>query len=128
MRFEEERRGNNTIVILRGTLALGESTRALSELLLRIERDRRGATVVDLTNLKRLDSTALGILVGSLRRLRAAGREMLLVNPHERVAKLLHVTQLDSIFPVFRTLDEAFDSAAWKQGEGSSADQRGSRL
>ncbi len=128
MRIEEEQHGQNTIVSLRGTLTLGESTRFLTELLLKIERQRRGATAVDLTNLKRLDSTGLGILVGSLRRLRASGREMLLVNPNEHVATLLHVTQLDSVFPIFRTLSDTLESASWKEGEGGSADRRGQRV
>jgi anti-sigma B factor antagonist len=128
MKIEEEQRGRNTIVRLGGTLSLGEGTRALAELLERVERERSGATVVELSNLKHLDSTALGILVGSLRRLRAAGREMLLVSPNESLSMLLRMTRLDTVFPVHGTLDEAFGSAAWREGERERGGERSDRV
>ncbi len=127
MKIEEEQRGSNTIVRIRGTLTLGEGTRALAELLERVDRERSGATVIELTDLKHLDSTALGILVGSLRRLHTAGREMLLVHPSESLSMLLRVTQLDTVFAVHRTLEEAFGSAAWRQGEQAPGDPRDHR-
>ncbi|MGH9318241.1 MAG: STAS domain-containing protein [Thermoanaerobaculia bacterium] len=119
MKIEEDPRGSNTIVRIAGTLSLGEGTRALAELLERVDRERSGATVIDLTNVKHLDSTALGMLVGSLRRLHATGREMLLVNPNESLSMLLQVTQLNTVFAVHRTLEEAFGSPAWKKGEAT---------
>ena len=119
MKIEEEPRGSNTIVRIAGTLSLGEGTRALAELLERVDRERSGATLIDLTNVKHLDSTALGMLVGSLRRLHAAGREMLLVNPNESLSMLLQVTQLNTVFAVHRTLEEAIGSPAWKKGEAA---------
>lgn len=128
MKIDEEQRGSNTIVRIHGALALGEGTRALAELLERVDRERSGATVIELTDLKHLDSTALGILVGSLRRLHAADREILLVNPNESLSMLLQVTQLDSVFPIHRTLEEAFGSVAWKEGEAASGDRRDQRV
>lgn len=103
MKIEEEQRGSNTIVRIHGTLALGEGTRALAELLERVDRERSGVTV-------------------TLRRLHAADREMLLVNPNESLSMLLQVTQLDTVFPIHRTLEEAFGSAAWKEGQVASGD------
>lgn len=128
MKIEEEQRGSNTIVRLRETLALGEGTRALAELLERVDRERSGATLIQLADLKHLDSTALGILVASLRRLHAAGREMLLVNPNESLSMILRVTQLDTVFPVHRTLEEAFGSEAWRKGETGRGDRRDHRV
>jgi len=120
MKIEEEQRGNNTIIRIAGTVSLGEGTRALADLLGRVDRERSGATAIELTDVKHLDSTALGILVGSLRRLQAANREMLLVNPNESLSMLLRVTQLNTVFAVHRTLKEALDSPAWRKGEIAS--------
>ena len=128
MRIEEEQRGSNTIVRIHGALVLGEGTRALAELLERVDRERSGVTVIELTDLKNLDSTALGILVGSFRRLRGADREMLLVNPNESLSMLLQLTQLDTVFPIHRSLEEALGSVAWKEGEAVRGARRPQRV
>jgi anti-sigma B factor antagonist len=124
MKIDTEERGAHTVVRMRGTVALGETTRGLGETLTRIEKEKAGAAIVDLTEVKSLDSTALGLLVGSLRRLHAGGREMVLVNPNERVAMLLHVTQLDSLFSVQHSLVEAFDTLERKTGGVTDRDDR----
>jgi anti-anti-sigma factor len=118
MALEIETRGEHTLLRLRGTMTMGDATRSLAQALADAESQKRGAVLCDLTDLKSLDSTALGILVGSVRRLHGAGREMALVNPNERVALLLSVTQIETLFAIHPTLAAAFQALDWKAGEG----------
>ncbi len=65
------------------------------------------AIVVDLTGVSFIDSTALGVLVGAYRRQEDAGGSFKLVVTEPRVLKVLEITDLTSVFPVFASVDEA---------------------
>jgi anti-sigma B factor antagonist len=54
--------------------------------------------LVDLRAVTFLDSTGLGALVGSLRRLRARDGSLTLVSDTDRILKLFRVTGLDRVF------------------------------
>jgi len=64
-----------------------------------------------------MDSTAVGILVGALHRLKGEERELLLVHPRERIASLLHVANLDSLFEIFDTVEQARQSLHDREGD-----------
>lgn len=55
--------------------------------------------IVDLTNVTFLDSTILGLLVGSLRRLRERGGELRLAYPPPPADRIFALTGLDAVFP-----------------------------
>ena len=107
MKVESEDRGVHAVVRLKGTISVGETTHSMSEAFARLEKEKTGAVIADLTLVKSLDSTALGLLVGALRRLRSLSRDLILVGPNESVSMLLSMTQLDTIFTVHRTVAEA---------------------
>ena len=67
--------------------------------------------IVDFKRVRHLDSTALGVLV-SFRKRRAKMNfpPMRLIQPSTQVRMILHVSQLDTIWPVFDTLEEAIAS------------------
>ncbi len=125
MKVEAEDRGAHAVIRLKGTISLGEPTQSLSQTLARLEKDKAGTLVADLTFVKALDSTALGLLVGSLRRLRGLGRDLVLVNPNEHVALLLSMTQLDTIFKIQRTVPEALAAIEAKREDVTDRDDRG---
>lgn len=110
VKIEEEDRGNHAIVRIAGTLATGDTTRALQERLDKIAAEKTGAVVLDLSNLDHLDSTAIGVFVGNLKRFEGQGRRFLLVQPRERVASVLKITHLDSLFGIYPTVDAALKS------------------
>src|SRR5262245_24198988 len=65
-------------------------------------RDHPGATVVlDLAAVSFLDSTALGTIVGLLRRVREGGGELRVVLPETAARRIFEVTSLDSALDVF---------------------------
>ena len=66
-----------------------------------------GPLVVDLAGVDLLDATGLGVLVGSHRRARSAGRSLVLRDASPRVARLLWLTRVDRIIAVERTTTAA---------------------
>lgn len=120
MKIQEEERGPHTIVKLNGTLALGENTRLLQERFEEIETGRSGAVILDLSGLEHLDSTAVGVLVGGLKRFDAQGRRFFLVNPRDRVASVFRITHLDSVFKVFPNVQAAIEAANLPGEEATS--------
>lgn len=63
--------------------------------------------LVDLKNVELMNSSGLGMLVGGLKTLRGRDIPMGLVNPPEKVVKLLKMTHLDSVFNKFDSIESA---------------------
>lgn len=63
--------------------------------------------VVDLTEVSFMDSTGLGLLVGTLKRVRLAGGRLVLVVPSEKLLKVFRITGLTQVFTIHGTLDAA---------------------
>lgn len=81
--------------------------------------------VVDLGRVEFLDSTGLGVLVGALKRLRAAGGTFSLVCAKEPLLKVFRITALDQVFPLHDTVEAATRSPARPDGTGRSPDPSG---
>ncbi len=120
MNIKEEQKGAHTILRISGTLALGENTRVLQERFDEIVGESGGALILEMSGLEHLDSTAIGVLVGGLKRFEAQGRRFYLVAPRERVASVFRITHLDSVFRVFPTVEAAVESADLAGEEATS--------
>lgn len=72
--------------------------------------------VVDLTKVDYLDSTALGVLIGGLKRMRERDGNMVLVCPSPRIRRVFEITGLDKIFEIFNTSDDAIATAGKETG------------
>ena len=66
--------------------------------------------VVDLTETTFLDSTALGVLIGAVKRLRSRDGVLTIVNTDANIAKTFEITGLDQIFTIRPTRDEAVEA------------------
>ena len=89
-----------TVVGVEGELDLFSAPQlreAISECL------RRGANqvLVDLSDVRFVDSTALGVLIGGLKRVRDRGGDMALLGPQRTVRRVLGITGLDKIFAIY---------------------------
>jgi len=70
--------------------------------LVRMSATHPGQTVVvDLDGVTFLDSIGLGVLVGGLRRVRAAGGDLLLVCSTPRLLDVFALIHLDRVFEIF---------------------------
>lgn len=72
--------------------------------------------VVDLTRVDYLDSTALGVLIGGLKRMRERDGNMSLVCPSPRIRRVFEITGLDKIFEIFNTSEDATQTAGRETG------------
>jgi len=108
MTFEIEEVRSDGVPVVRVTGEIDVATApALREHLTTHESAGAPVVVVDLTDVTFVDSTALGVLVGAYRRLGDAGSTLRLVVTEARILKVLEITDLMSVFPVFATVDEA---------------------
>jgi len=75
--------------------------------------------VVNLTAVDYLDSTALGVLIGGLKRLRERNGALDLICPNPRIKRVFEITGLDRIFDIYATEDEAAEKLKPKEGAQS---------
>lgn len=66
--------------------------------------------VIDLTRTRFLDSTALGVLIGAVKRLRPLDGRMAIVNTEPSTTKTFQITGLDRIFTIVETREQALES------------------
>ncbi|MCE5324703.1 STAS domain-containing protein [bacterium] len=63
--------------------------------------------MVNLTKVDYLDSTALGVLIGGLKRMREADGNMVLICPSPRIRRVFEITGLDKIFDIYNSEEDA---------------------
>lgn len=66
--------------------------------------------VVDLSGASFVDSTALGILLGAMKRVRDEGGQMVVVASRPEVRRIFEITLLDQVFPLHETREDALAS------------------
>lgn len=63
--------------------------------------------LVDIENVRYINSSGIGVLITILTKIRNKGGEMYLIQPSEHVKKLLIITKLQAIFNIVNTKAEA---------------------
>ena len=86
-------------VKLSGEVDLYSANELKEELNIAIEEHKEDLKI-DLQNLDYIDSTGLGILIGVLKRLQQAQKDIYIVNSKQNVRKIFTITGLDKIFKV----------------------------
>ena len=99
---EQGSQGGHHVIAVRGEIDLftaPELKRVLTEAI--------ESVVIDLTEVTFLDSTALGVLIGGVKRLRSRGGALAIVNTDGSIAKTFQITGLDQIFTILPSREEA---------------------
>ncbi|HLN16702.1 MAG TPA: STAS domain-containing protein [Acidimicrobiales bacterium] len=104
--ISEESRNDIPVVSVSGEIDVATAP-GLRERLQALVASGKSTIVVDLLNVSFLDSTALGVLVGVLKRCREAGGDLRLVMTEPRIQKVFEITGLTDVFTMFSTVDEA---------------------
>ncbi len=94
------------VVAVRGEIDLFTAPELKSALADAIE-EGRSRIVVDLSETTFLDSTALGVLIGAVKRLRSREGRLTIVNVDDNIAKTFEITGLDQIFTIRSSRDDA---------------------
>ena len=63
--------------------------------------------ILDLQNVAFIDSAGVGALVGIYRSLHAHGKFLCLINLQHNLMKVLQISEIEHLFPIFPSLDEA---------------------
>jgi anti-sigma B factor antagonist len=63
--------------------------------------------VIDISSLRYINSSGIGVLITILTKFRNKGGEVFLLKPSESVQKLLVITKLNAIFQIAKSEDEA---------------------
>lgn len=96
-----------TLLSVDGTIRLGESAAFFAQTLERVLGGEDGHVIIDFSGINYIDSTGIGELVGYLTRFGDESRKLILVNPSDRILKLLEVARLAALFSIYPTVDEA---------------------
>jgi len=62
---------------------------------------------IDISEVRYINSSGIGVLITSLTKFRNKGGEVVLIKPSESVEKLLVITKLNTIFTIYRSKEEA---------------------
>jgi anti-anti-sigma factor len=121
---QEHSQRQATVLACKGTLVFGEESEALhayakEQLRKHIAGSPGPWLVLDLSQVRYVDSCGLGALVGVLTSTRAAGGDMRLAGPNERVRRVLKTTHLDKVFSIHATCEEA--AKAFEAGTSTSS-------
>jgi anti-sigma B factor antagonist len=124
MKLAEEEGPEHTVLRVEGSLKVGETARLLAERCERIAAERKGALVLELSQLDYMDSTGVGVLVGALKRFQSHSRPIYLAAPQRRILTGLRVTHLDTLFRIYDTLDQALAALAREQDKETTGEQK----
>jgi anti-sigma B factor antagonist len=108
--------GDHTVLEVGGEVDVYTAPR-LRERLIELVDAGAKHVVVDLSRVEFLDSTGLGVLVGALKRLRAADGSLGLVCAHERLLKIFRITALDRVFSLYDSVEAATESTGAGAGQ-----------
>lgn len=111
MKFSSEIKNNVLIIRLEGDLigendgamVLAKATDAIQDKVLKC--------VIDISKLRYINSSGIGVLITILTKFRNKSGEVFLLNPSESVQKLLVITKLNAIFQIAKTEEEALNLA-----------------
>lgn len=70
----------------------------LKETFNKILKEKKETVKLDAKKLDYIDSTGLGVLIGVLKKLKEADKDIIILNIKPSIKKLLHITGLDKIF------------------------------
>ena len=68
--------------------------------------------ILDMSGVPWINSTGLGILITGYHSIKAAEGTMKICNVKERVLSIFYISQLENIFDVYESLDEALKAAS----------------
>lgn len=110
MKYSVSERYNTVILTLKGNIMGGPAATAFhDEIKDLIDKDKTNV-VADLSKVKFMNSSGLGILITSLTTLRNAGGDLKICGASDRIESLLMVTKLITVFDHHKNVDSAVEA------------------
>jgi len=101
---------NAVVVELKGNVMGGDDTKEFNQLLHKLIEEGKKNIIVDLSGVKFMNSSGLGMMISGLTTMKREGGNLKLANVTEKIESLLIITKLITIFETFESIDEAVKS------------------
>ncbi len=111
MNFAQEIRSNTLILRISGDLIGEDNGTRLVEVVNEAVGHQVMICIIDISQLRYINSSGIGVLITILTKFRNKGGEVYLMNPSDSVKKLLAITKLNAIFQVIRSEEEVIHPA-----------------
>jgi anti-sigma B factor antagonist len=95
--------GGISVVALDGRIVLGEESQALRQRLKNLIAEGSKKIILNMDNIKYIDSAGLGILVAAHVCAKLQGASLILSNLGTKFQEILQITKLVTVFQVFNT-------------------------
>jgi anti-sigma B factor antagonist len=110
MKIKTTEKYGAVVIELKGNVMGGDDTKEFNELLHKLVDEGKLNVVIDLSEVKFMNSSGLGMLIGGLTTMKKANGSLKLARVTEKIESLLIITKLITIFEFYETVDEAVDS------------------
>lgn len=105
--FTSEEKNNVRIFHLEGSLMESQHATTLLEEINELIANDTGKFILDLQELKYMNSTGLGVLISILTKARKAAGEAIICNVPVKIRELLIITKLNTVFTVADNIEQA---------------------
>ncbi len=109
LEIERKTVGNTVVLEMTGRITLGRDCQQIESLVDELVRGKQTRIVFDVSKVKYMDSSGVGILVMCSGKIKGAGGELRLAGATGVVDQTLKLTRMSLIVPVYATLAEALD-------------------
>ncbi|MCH7770867.1 MAG: STAS domain-containing protein [Bacteroidetes bacterium] len=110
MKIKTTEKYNAVVIALKGNVMGGEDTKNFNEYLHKLMDKGKKHVVIDLSGVKFMNSSGLGMLIGALTTVKKADGQLKLARVTDKIESLLIITKLITIFESFDTVDEAVET------------------
>jgi len=98
------------VIELKGNVMGGDDTKTFNETLHKLIDEGKTRIVIDLSGVKFMNSSGLGMLIGGYTTLKKADGQLKLANVTDKIQSLLMITKLITIFDSYDSVEEAVKS------------------
>ena len=108
--FTEESLGTVKVLNLYGKMIGGEETDLMCNRIRELIEENTKYFVMNFRNVKWINSTGIGSIIGCMTSLRNKGGDLRFTNVHVAASKYFQITKLDSIIKIYNNLNDAVES------------------
>jgi anti-sigma B factor antagonist len=110
MNYNVDERYKAVVITLKGNVMGGPDGTKIHDTLHELKENGKKNVVVDLSKVKFMNSSGLGMLISGMTTMRNAGGDLRLANVADRIQSLLIVTKLITVFKHYSSVDDAAQS------------------
>jgi len=110
MNYNVDERYNSVVITLKGNVMGGPDGAKLHDTLHELKEGGKTNVVVDLSKVKFMNSSGLGMLISAMTTMRNAGGDLRLAKVADRIQSLLVITKLITVFKHYESVEDAAKS------------------